>query len=317
MILEELLLEAGVDFYRHGDELELPCPFCLERIGSDDMKRRLGVNIRKFKAHCFRCEWSADGLRGIAKELCEAFGLKYDLLALIKAERQTESYDPAEDDKPPKETGLPEGFERFSGSDDVIEQTALAYLKGRGVTMEQIKRHKIGYAAVGQMAYRIIFPVYGRNKRVYGFVGRDITGTQEKKYLNSYGSKLLWGAEMPAEAAVMCEGIMDALRVEQTLTGAAALADLGSTITSYQLAQLARYKYRVYLPDCDAAGIRAAIRLGDKCTEAGLSLYVAVPRILDGRDPGDMPLDELQEWAQTARLYGSTTKARLRIVKEA
>ena len=67
---------------------------------------------------------------------------------------------------PAEEPELPEGFELFFSTVEedeklgLIRSQALKYLRGRGVSTEQVERNNIGFSAVGRYAWRVIFPVY-------------------------------------------------------------------------------------------------------------------------------------------------------------
>ncbi len=217
----------------------------------------------------------------------------HDETAVEVARRFIEAPEPEPEAKPTSEliaTGLPEGYESFrvKSGDDQIERKAKQYLYTRGVTRELIVEHKIGYAAVGTYAWRVLFPVIWQNE-IFGVVGRDFSGKtpgtgQSPKYLNSPGIKLLWGAHRKAKVAIVCEGILDAIRVEQAVgksQPAIAVARLGSTITPNQLEQLSQYERVCIFPDGDLAGIKGALaRIISMCGQSFLRLWTAAIRVV-------------------------------------
>ena len=149
--------------------------------------------------------------------------------------------------KLPVGLGLPEGYETFSGdlARDPIMEKAYRYLERRGISTLQIVRHRIGYAVTGPMGWRILFPVIGEGGAIVGSVGRDFSGQQTPKYLNTPGVKHLWnGVQGSASMAVVVEGVIDGLHVEQALMrtkGMQAVGRLGSAITPNQLDQLKEF----------------------------------------------------------------------------
>ena len=322
MLLDDLLRRGNVETREspsHKDEVWVCCPFCGEE-GLYNTDKALGINLQNGKGHCFRCGWRSSGVRDTAKALCRVFGIKYDLVALVRDEQRATrlALHTEELEEHPRRIKLPDGYESFSASKDELEVAARQYLKTRGVTKLQIMQHRIGYAAVGKMAFRVIFPVLGDDGGVYGYVGRDWTGNQEPKYLNSKGIKLLWGANVPAERIVVCEGIIDALRVEQILLewlpNSVSGAQLGSSITKTQLAQLAKYKQIIVFGDWDVAGVKSSITLAKSisATLPAIDLRVTLPDCMNGEDPGSLPHKTVLNQVIAARRWTPKMEWRLR-----
>jgi DNA primase len=315
LILLDVLDSSGQEYKRTGKkgEVRAQCPFCIEK-GMVAQDACLGINVGSGVGHCFRCGWSSDGLKRSVEELCRATGLDAGLFRVQRREVREALVE--EEEKELLPTGYPDEYERFAKLDDPVEKQAWLYLKDRGVTWKQVKKHRIGFAAVGRLSYRVIFPVVGRDEQVYGAVGRDFTGEQQPKYLNTPGMKMLWGGEQEQARAVVTEGIMDALSAERALGayGFACLARLGSAITELQLKQLSHYKKVIILPDWDKAGVLAALRLGKEAKDYGIAIGVSIPSVLDGRDPGSMGEKEIQQWVEKAQEWGQGARWRLRAV---
>lgn len=247
MLLQDLIKESGEDFKVSSSnryEYALCCPFCIEQGESQDSRYRLGINIQSGLSHCYNCSWRSGSVRKTAKELSRVFGITLGRKRLLGAENVTnEAANPV---AVPSPTGLPMEYEPFTDSTDMVEKKARAYLRSRNISLLQIVKHKIGYAAAGTMSWRILFPVMDANKQVFGIVGRSFGKTTGPKYLNSPGLKMLWGTHVAGKIAIISEGITDALQVERALYSTTnnhvSLARLGSTITNAQLAQLKQYE---------------------------------------------------------------------------
>lgn len=328
MILTDILESAGVET-RSGTvegELLLCCPFCRERGHAADMKFHFGLNVGRALGHCYRCDWKGRGLMFMARQLCRAYGVTMDLNKISRRQRKTLEVK----ETPPAvpETALsildvvPE-FETFDAypslPPDEVEKAARRYLKSRGVSVYQIVKHGIGYAAVGDFAWRVLFPVVDSTGGVHGCVGRAIvTKAGEEttpKYLNTRGMKILWNAQKPIGTAVVVEGVMDALRLERALLqvrNMTAVARLGAAITAGQLDQLKEFEQVVVLPDWDKAGIHGAIQLCVRCVERGISTRVSIPEIMNGSDPADMEEDVLVEMIRGAIPWNKDAEWRLR-----
>lgn len=314
MILQDILEAANVDIhYQTGNQHEVficcPMPNC------NDERFRLGINVKTGAAHCFACEWKARGTIYTARQLCKVFNLKFNLRGQKIRERK------AEVDKQKQEAvepayELPEEFEDFTTPLDPIGKRARVYLRSRGVSTLQIVKHGIGFAAHGTMGWRVIFPVLDRDNVLRGCVGRDFSGTQKPKYLNTPGLKLLWNAQRHAKTAVVVEGVMDALRVEKALLqmrDVVSLARLGSAITPMQLDQLKMYERVVILPDWDRAGVHGAIELSQRCDARGIETLVAIPEAMNGSDPADMEEDFIVDLIKGSVPYSRHTEHRLRL----
>lgn len=323
MLLQEILQAAGVDYRTttQANEVVLCCPFCVLRGFPDDTKFHLGLNIKLGLAHCFRCDWKSRNVLHTARQLARIYklSLRLNYVPEVKAEKEeVEKFEQVA-------SGYPEEYEAFGKGDDNVERRCRSYLRSRGITTLQILRHKIGYAAVGRFAWRVIFPVFDIDGQVYGAVARAIDTKQSPKYLNTPGIKLMWNAHRQATVAVVCEGIMDALAVERALMRKhdwIAVARLGSSITHVQLKQLKRFDKIVILPDWDKAGVTGANELALQCAEGGLRVDVAVPEVMDGRDPGSMTEDEILAYIDTAGPWRDTyvrndLRLRAAAVKEA
>jgi DNA primase len=247
-----------------------------------------------------------------AHELCSALGVKYTHRGVTRTRRATEVPSPPEK---PVQVSLPDEYERFTGARDEIQTKALRYLESRQVTPLQIHRHRIGFAATGTYAWRIILPVMDAEGDIYGFCSRDFSGQQKKKYINSSGLKLLWGCHQDGSTAVLCEGVMDALRVEKALMStprSVAVARLGSGLTSLQADQLRKYEKVIILPDFDEPGVKGSIDCAKKCADYQIQTFIYVPEVMNGKDPGSLDAEAILEAVTGAVPWNQSTEYRMR-----
>lgn len=248
-----------------------------------------------------------------SRQLCRIFGLRFNPSALAK--QRPSKIEPTKK-KSEVVAGLPAEYEDFAHELDSIGYKARKYLRSRGVSTLQLVKHRIGFAAAGEMAWRILFPVIDSDGVVHGVVGRDFSGNQSPKYLNTRGMKLLWNAHRTARTVVVVEGVMDALRVEKALLqmrDAIAVARLGSTITSNQLDQLKMFEQIVVIPDWDRAGVVGAIELCGRCAARGSSVAISIPAAMTGTDPGEMSENEIVEHIKDAVPWSVHAERRMRL----
>lgn len=126
------------------------------------------------------------------------------------------------------------------------------YLINRGITVESMRKYKIGYSLKRLM---VTIPIHAPDGMCVGFVGRSIEG---KDFSNSHGlpkSKTLFNIHRTkiSSQIFVVESSFDAMRIEQT--GRAAVATLGSTVSNKQMQLLKQYfNSIILLPDNDEAG---------------------------------------------------------------
>lgn len=205
------LIDSYVPLKKRGNSHIACCPFHNEKTPS------FNVIAKKQFFHCFGCGASGNAI---------SFVMSYQNLGFIDAitllagrlgltiPRENDS------DKKNATTDLYKLLNavcvhyqkklKFSG------QSAIDYLRGRGVSGEIAKRYQIGYAQDGwhnleksfprhqqellttgmliksdegkiydRYRQRIMFPIHDRHGRIIGFGGRAIEDTQKPKYLNS------------------------------------------------------------------------------------------------------------------------------------
>jgi len=142
----------------------------------------------------------------------------------------------------------------------------LRYLRQRGITDLQILRWGIGYAVIGELAWRIVIPVVTGGGRLVAYVARSIFNDGSVRYdmpSRKDGARpdfALWGSsqfERSRGAVTVAEGVFSALALERVgAPNPCALA--GSQLTSYKLALLAQWPVVLVATDPDAAGDDAA-----------------------------------------------------------
>lgn len=320
MILEDILIKAGVDYKEQRDELIMPCPFCSGQHDTAGSRRVFGINLNTGYAHCYRCDWGSKSLVYTARTLCELFQIPFDWQLRMSAGAIDAEEKKSE---PPKPTGLPEEYEYFIGADDAIERKARRYLRERMIGRDLIQRYHIGYAGAGKFSWRIIIPVVGEDGLVYGCVGRDFSGKSDKKYLNTTGNtKIMWGMDVATKETkmgVVQEGIIDSLRSNMRLAPlyqnkVIAVSCLGSTVTNVQLAQLSRFETVTNFPDFDRAGVEGMVKRAEAMDAAGLRTMVVVPDELTGEDPDSMPEEKYIRHLRAAMPWGGPARIKLKFL---
>jgi DNA primase len=199
----------------------------------------------------------------------------------------------AEDKPEEAEIKLPEDFTPLVRVYDDLDRTARAYVLKRGVTPEQIKKHKIGVSYTGRYAYRVLFPIKAEG-RLVGINARDFTGQQEPKYLLSRGEKYIYNLDPKAKTLVLSEGTIKALKIEQ-VTDASSGALLGHSLTDRQLGQIraSACRHVTLYPDAERIGRRGFLNIACRLKEEWDGNVSIVHPVRTPAD--DAPLDEIRD----------------------
>jgi len=194
---------------------------------------------------------------------CHASGTVIDLVRLVTQLRFWESVQYVEsrlgndlvDDgiKPSPFPKLPKEYNRPKHVDN-WNVAYLNYLRGRGVTWQQIKKHKIGYCEEGFYKNHIIIPVR-MGVHFATWIGRAIAG--KARVTSCYGGHVgLFASEFAKPVngpAIIVEGWADALRLMR-LGYKNVMALQTNIVHEEQFEFLKPFPYIIVMPDNDDGG---------------------------------------------------------------
>jgi DNA primase len=200
-----------IELKKSGANFKAPCPF------HDDKSPSFVVSPSKQIYHCFGCNAGGDSIR---------FVMEYEKLSYPEAiEKLASQYNFSlsytDNKQQQKRSNLLDKLNEYYQNLLVHNQTALSYLKERGVYGSSIEKFSIGYAPSSQqtLSYiqnnmfnmreaielgvaghengrsfarfieRVTFPIFGTNGTLVGFGGRTLSG-HAAKYVNSPQTKL-------------------------------------------------------------------------------------------------------------------------------
>lgn len=228
---------AKFDADYRNENWRFDCPFC----GAD--RQRFSVSIEKNVVHCWKCSYT-NSLIGFVKD--------HEAVSIGQAFRIVLSYTPIRTSKPKRTkpkvsrviTKVP-GYIKLrpkklrSSKTPMIYKMALAYLRKRGLSDDDIEYWRLGISNSEGYSGRIIVPIYERSNLIY-FVGRKFTGPGPK-YLNPPAE---WG--IGAEHVIfngdalenyrdisIVEGVFDAMSV-----GRGAIALLTKHANDYKISRI-------------------------------------------------------------------------------
>lgn len=197
-LLTNALGDPKRDYTSTGGWIEFNCPCCADELGHPDGKYNFAVTTDELYGHCWRCGYSAK-ISSIIRKYGSSDDLneyKNELHALKESHlfnlsngtiEQVEELDRVDG------VSLPDGFQLVSQRLEAKkvglsgENTAIKYLKDRGVDEFLIKKYNIGFISYGggKYSHRIVIPSYDAYGDLNYWVARDYTGnTKRPKILN-------------------------------------------------------------------------------------------------------------------------------------
>ena len=182
-------------------QLQFACPRCVENKGyGEKRKYNLEVNLRKGLFNCWSCGQYDDEMHGSILKLIKLYGnneIISDYKATIKELQQSKLYQLNFDKNDfeidftipeVKEVSLPKNYTIFK-KNDKTSYRPLVYLTDRGITLDIIKKFKIGYTRYDEneksLSSRIIIPSFNIFGELNYWTGRDFTNIKgRQKYYN-------------------------------------------------------------------------------------------------------------------------------------
>lgn len=204
-LIDILRTAFGEDGHIDDDEIMFFCP------RHDHHKRKLCINLKSQKCHCWVCDLSAGSVFSLFKKL------NFDISLLKDARYHVEeTFDDfyAQQKKPIERVRLPQEFIPLCYTQkSVFYEQALSYLRSRNIEDIQILRNKIGYCECGDYRGRIIFPSFDSKGKLNYFVARWFLDSKNLKYKNPSSEKYsIIFNELYIDFSkplTICEGVFD------------------------------------------------------------------------------------------------------------
>jgi len=254
------------------------CPFC------HHSKPKLEVNLTENKEgknpwHCWTCDTRGSSIYSLFKKIKVSKDKIDKLKSLVKSSKTYVSQTNTEDVK------LPEEFKPLSGNistSDIMARHALAFLKKRNITEDDILKYNIGYCESGKYRNRIIIPTYDKDGNLNFFTARSFDDSS-LKYLNPPLSRDIIANEHLINwnlPIILCEGLFDALSIKRNV-----IPLLGKNIQSSLMKKLVTSKVdKIYIA-LDKDAIKQALRFCEVLLAEGKEVYLVD---LQEKDPNEM-----------------------------
>jgi hypothetical protein len=254
------------------------CPFC------NHHKPKLEINFTENKKgenpwHCWVCDKRGKRLSQIFKQVSASPKTMEELRALVKTET-------AEKEVVVSETvNLPKEFKTFKNisSTNIIGRHALAYLKSRNITEEDILKYNIGYCESGPYKNMVIIPSYDGEGRLNYFTGRSFEKDVKIKYKNPSVSRDIIPFELFINwdiPFILCEGPFDAIAIKRNV-----IPLLGKNIQSKLMKKIVMSSVdKIYIAlDKDAQ--KQALSFCEQLLNEGKEVYLVD---MQDKDPSEM-----------------------------
>ena len=113
---------------------------------------------------------------------------------------------------------LPKGIIPILSSSAVLSKHALHYLKGRGITEQDIVKYNIQYSEIGDLKNMVVIPSYDSNGSINYYVGRSFDKNAYIKHKLAPATKDIIGFDLYINwdlPIILCEGAFDAMAIKR------------------------------------------------------------------------------------------------------
>jgi len=286
---------------KSGKNVSVECPNC----GIGTGKKKLSICLDTWMCHCWVCSIKGKTPYKIIKEHISVDLAKVFLKQF--GDKRTEEDSESESEESvtfPARFNLLANVTNKNLDPDVRD--CLRYLKKRGVTREQLWKHKIGYFSSNSLSRRVVFPSFDNEQKLNFYVTRAIDPDAFLKYRNSKAKKteivfdeirIDWQQEI-----MIVEGVFDMLKCPENTT-----CLLGSSLSKdHKLFQkIVKHKTPVLLgldPDMQEKTYKIAKML------SSYDIQVRIFQYDNTEDIGSLDKELVRQKCSEAPIYSSESR---------
>lgn len=264
------------------------CPFC------HHSKPKLEVNFNEggkgaMHWHCWVCNKRGKNIVSLLKQV----DAPYEKIEEVK--KHTNYKGVVFKEKPREKIQLPKEYKPLLSISkyDLVGRKALAYVKKRGITKDDILKYNLGYCDGGKFDQMIIIPSYDNNGELNYFSSRNFNPNSPVSYKNPPVSRDIIPFELFinwSSPLILCEGPFDALAIKRN-----ALPLLGKNIQKELMKKIVTSEVeKIYLVlDKDAQ--KQSLKFCDYLLKEGKEVYLVD---LQEKDPGEMGFEKITKLIQ-------------------
>ena len=264
------------------------CPLCHHH--KPKLEVNLSENAKGENAwHCWVCDKKGKKLYQLFKAVEASPEVMAELRAIVKY------VGPETDVQVVESLKLPAEFETFEGlkTVDVEGRQALAYLKNRGLTEDDLLKYNIGYCATGRYAKMVIIPSYDANGKLNYFTGRSFEKDPYVKYRNPSVSRDIIPFELYINwniPLILCEGPFDALAIKRNV-----IPLLGKNIQSKLMKKIVTSSVEKIYIALDKDAQKQALTFCEQLMNEGKEVYLVD---MQDKDPSEMGFENFTKLIQ-------------------
>jgi hypothetical protein len=264
------------------------CPLCKHH------KPKLEVNMSENSKgenpwHCWVCDKKGKKLYQLFKAVEVPPETMAELKAIVKY------VGPETDVQVETKVTLPKEFKPLTNiqKSNIIGRHALAYIKSRGITEEDILKYGIGYCETGRYANMIIIPSFDERGNINYFTGRSFEKDPSVKYRNPSVSRdiipfeLFINWELPL---ILCEGPFDAISIKRNV-----IPLLGKNIQTKLMKKIVMSSVEKIYIALDKDAQKQALDFCEKLMQEGKEVYLVD---MQDKDPSEMGFNNFTKLIQ-------------------
>jgi DNA primase len=254
------------------------CPLCKHH------KPKLEVNMSENSKgenpwHCWVCDKKGKKLYQLFKAVEVAPEVMSELKAIVKY------VGPETDIQVETKVTLPKEFQPLTNiqKSNIMGRHALAYIKSRGITEEDVLKYGIGYCETGRYANMVIIPSYDERGNINYFTGRSFEKEPSVKYRNPSVSRdiipfeLFINWELPL---ILCEGPFDAIAIKRNV-----IPLLGKNIQTKLMKKIVMSSVEKIYIALDRDAQKQALDFCERLMQEGKEVYLVD---MQDKDPSEM-----------------------------
>lgn len=264
------------------------CPLCKHH------KPKLEINMSENSKgenpwHCWVCDKKGKKLYQLFKAVEVAPEIMAELKAIVKY------VGPETDVQVETKVTLPKEFKPLTNiqKSNIMGRHALAYIKSRGITEEDVLKYGIGYCETGRYANMVIIPSYDERGNINYFTGRSFEKEPSVKYRNPSVSRdiipfeLFINWDLPL---ILCEGPFDAIAIKRNV-----IPLLGKNIQTKLMKKIVMSSVEKIYIALDRDAQKQALDFCERLMQEGKEVYLVD---MQDKDPSEMGFNNFTKLIQ-------------------
>lgn len=264
------------------------CPLCKHH------KPKLEINMSENSKgenpwHCWVCDKKGKKLYQLFKAVEVAPEIMAELKAIVKY------VGPETDVQVETKVALPKEFKLLTNiqKSNIMGRHALAYIKSRGITEEDVLKYGIGYCETGRYANMVIIPSYDERGNINYFTGRSFEKEPSVKYRNPSVSRdiipfeLFINWDLPL---ILCEGPFDAIAIKRNV-----IPLLGKNIQTKLMKKIVMSSVEKIYIALDRDAQKQALDFCERLMQEGKEVYLVD---MQDKDPSEMGFNNFTKLIQ-------------------